>query len=83
MPKTLLIETRKSALNIISSLIDAAPDLELPELMDALEDQNTLAHLDLLEDGGNLPAIDLALDILQGPDGARVVELIKAGEKIN
>lgn len=83
MPKTLLIETRKAALNIISALIDAAPDLELPELMDALEDQNTLAHLGLLEDGSNLPAIDLALDILHGPDGARVVELIKAGEKID
>ena len=83
MPKTLLIETRKAALNIISALIDAAPDLELPELMDALEDQTVLAHLGLLEDGSNLTAIDLALDILQGPDGARVVELIQAGEKID
>lgn len=83
MPKTLLIETRKEALNIISTLIDAAPDLDLNELISALGDQTVLAHLGLLEDGSNLPAIDLALDILQGPDGARVVELIQAGEKID
>ena len=83
MPKTLLIETRKEALNIISALIDAAPDLALNELISALEDQTVLAHLGLLEDGSNLPSIDLALDILQGPDGARVVELIQAGEKID
>ena len=48
MPKTLLIETRKAALNIISALIDAAPDLDLNELISALEDQTVLAHLGLL-----------------------------------